>query len=163
MVLAMDLRELARNSDRVVIAQVVGVNTRWDARQRSMTSTVELAVEESLKGDAPANRRLRLLQVGGQADGLVVSVSGQPSFRSGERAVLFLEGPADACHLVGMGQGKRPLRLDSSTGRWMADPGDHSTAVVLGAAGGFDHVGPEAPALLSDLRVLVRNTAKETR
>ena len=161
-VVAMGLEELTRSSDRVVIAQVVGVTTRWDARERLMTTRVELSVEETLKGETPANRRVWLVQMGGRADGLVVTISGQPSFQAGERAVLFLEGTAEDSRLTGMGQGKRVLRLDGKSGRWMAEPGDQSSAVRLGDGGGFVEAALEGPAPLAEVRTRVLRAARVT-
>jgi hypothetical protein len=158
--LAMELPELAERADRVVIAQVAAVTTEWDSTHSTIVSRVELAVEETLKGDVPANRRLRLVQVGGQVGELVMRVSGQPGFVVGERAVLFLEGPAGNCHLVGLGQGKRPLRFDPAGGRWMAQPGDGSAAVRPGPGGELQHVGSDGPRTLSDLRSLVQAVAR---
>jgi hypothetical protein len=158
--LALELPELAGRADRVVIAQVTAVVTEWDSAHRTIVSRVELAVEEALKGDVPANRRLRLVQVGGQVGEVVMRVSGQPGFVVGERAVLFLEGPADGCHLTGLGQGKRPLRFDRQQGRWMAEPGDGSAAVRPGPGGELQHVGTEGPRPLADLRSLVQAVAR---
>ena len=153
---AMDLDQIARSSDRVVIARVGTVATKWDSAHKNIVTEVELLVEETLKGEVPANRRLRLAQVGGQVGQMTTTVEGQPGFFSGERAVLFLEGPADNCRLVGLGQGKRLMRLDSATARWMADPGDRSSAVSLDGRGGFAHVAVEGPLPLNQLRSRVR-------
>jgi hypothetical protein len=158
--LALELPELAARADRVVIAQVTSVVTEWDSAHRTILSRVELSVEEALKGDVPANRRLRLVQVGGQVGEVVMRVSGQPSFVVGERAVLFLEGAADRCHLTGLGQGKRPLRFDDRQGRWMAEPGDGSAAVRPGPGGELQHVGTDGARPLADLRRLVQAVAR---
>ena len=165
--MAHELPELTLRADRVVIAQVSAVVTEWDSSHTTIVSRVELMIEEGLKGQVPGNRRLRLVQVGGQVGDTVMRVAGQPEFVAGERAVLFLEGPALDCRLVGLGQGKRPLRFDAAGGRWMAEAGDHSSAVQLGAGGEIRHVSPEGPRALADLRsdvqALVRRQARGAR
>jgi hypothetical protein len=155
MTVAMNVDQLTRAADRVVIARVGAVESRWDGTHHNVISDVELVVEESLKGEIPGNRRLRLVQVGGRAGDMTTTVPGQPSFSPGERAVLFLEGPPGSCRLVGLGQGKRSLRQDVAGQRWMADAGDRSSAVRLSPDGNFEHAGGENALPLSDLRVQV--------
>jgi hypothetical protein len=142
----------------VVVAEVLSVNAKWDTEHHTIYSTVELAVAESWKGQ-PTTGRLTVVQVGGEVDGVSMRVHGLPGFTAGERAILFLQGPARACQLVGLGQGKRPLRFDARVRRWMADPGDRSAAVHLGRDGQLTPASPEAALSLDEIRDRVRGRA----
>lgn len=138
MVLAMDLAELAKRAETIVVAEVVSVASSWEPQQRTVVSRIDLSVAERWKGAAV--RKMTVVQVGGEANGVVVTIHGAPTFTIGERAVLFLTGPATSAAVVGMGQGKRPLRFDARTRRWMVMPGDSSAAVRPDGAGGLTPV-----------------------
>jgi hypothetical protein len=157
LVLALDLPQLTARAERVVVAEVLSVSARWDSEHRSIYSTVELAVAERWKGDAGAH--LTVVQLGGEVDGVTMRVHGLPAFTAGERAVLFLQGPAVAAQLVGLGQGKRIVRFDGR--RWMAEPGDRSAAVRL--EGGRVLPAPsEATLSLDELRDRVRGLVRRS-
>jgi hypothetical protein len=153
LVIALDLPELTSRAERVVVAQVLSVSARWDSQHRTIYSTVELAVAEIWKGALPG--RLTIIQVGGEVDGITMRVHGLPDFTAGERAVLFLQGPAASSQLVGLGQGKRLLRFDAREKRWLAAPGDRSAAVRLDE-GKLVPAAPEPALFLDELRERVR-------
>jgi hypothetical protein len=150
--LALELPEIVRRADRVVLGEVVAVTSRWDARHRVVVSVIDVTVAESWKGTVSASRRLKVVQVGGEAEGYVTKVFGQATFAAGERAVLFLRGPEDQAVVVGLGQGKRPLRPDPARGRWMVDPGDRSAAVRVGPDGRHFPAAEEPAVPLDELR-----------
>lgn len=160
-VLALELPELTARADRIVVAEVLSVTSAWDAGRKQIHSTVELGVSESWKGDLPRTRRLVLVQPGGSVDELEMKVHGLPSFAAGERAVLFLRGRgAEPLALVGLGQGKRPLRFDSAGRRWMVDGGDRSAAVRIEPGGRLVPVAPEVALPLEELRRRVHALVK---
>lgn len=85
---------LVDESPLAVVARVTAVDRSVVVKGRSgsalMTEYV-LEIEEPLKGDAPG-RVLRMRLPGGVApDGAGLKIYGMPSFRLGERALLFLE------------------------------------------------------------------------
>jgi hypothetical protein len=49
-------------------------------------------------------------------------------FNAGERALVFLHGTPDQAAVVGMSQGKRPMRRDLTSGRWMVYGPDRAGA-----------------------------------
>jgi hypothetical protein len=51
-----------------------------------------------------------------------------PRFVPGERTLVFLHGPPDRATVVGLTQGKRPLRRDPTSGRWMVRGPDRAGA-----------------------------------
>lgn len=171
LVVAMDVDELTRRADRVVVGEVLAVESAWDERHEQIVSTIEVAVADAWKGAAPAGGRLRIVQPGGTVGEVEMRVHGLPQFTAGERAVLFLRAdkadaktPASALRhaLVGLGQGRRPLRADPGTGRWLADPPDQSAAVTLDK-GRFHPAPPEPAVPLERLRERVRAVVEATR
>ncbi len=151
LLLALDLSELTAQADRVVVANVVSVRSEWDASHQRILSRIELQVEEAWKGEVAGNGRLTVVQPGGTADDLEMTVHGMPRFKVGERNVLFLSG-ATRASVVGMAQGQRALRWDSQARRWMAHPGAHSGLIRRDGS-------PASPATalpLDELRERVR-------
>lgn len=124
---AMDLTELTENAGRVVLGEVVSVRSDWDPQRRWIYTTVEVQVAEVWKGQMPPGGRLKVVQPGGSVGDIEMRVFGLSDFRPGERAVLFLSA-GDPAWTVGLGQGRRALRFDTSRRRWMVDPGDRSAA-----------------------------------
>lgn len=85
---------LVDESPLAVVARVTAVDRSVVAKGRHgsvLVTEYVLEVEESLKGDAPG-RVLRMRLPGGtRPDGASLKIHGMPSFRVGERALLFLE------------------------------------------------------------------------
>ena len=145
---AMDLSELTTSADRIVLGEVLSTDSAWDAKHRTIYSTVEIAVSESWKGQVPESGRIRLRHLGGIVGEIEMTVYGEASFEQGERVVVFIQGG----HLVGMGQGKRRLGWDSTTKRWMAAPWDRTGASLVGK----DAANSEGSLPLEMLRAQVR-------
>ena len=82
-------------------------------------------------------------------------VQGMPSFAPGEKAVLFLAGQG-AVRVVGMSQGKRPLRWDATAKRWVAESAEHSAVVRRDSRGRLQPAMPEPAMTLDELRQRVR-------
>jgi hypothetical protein len=104
-VLKLDLESLVANSDQIVEAEVVEVNSRVE--HGKVYTYTELRVEDGLKG-AGKGETITVKQIGGRTDELTTMVPGIPHFQKDERVVVFLEKPkADASPVVtGMSQGK---------------------------------------------------------
>ena len=161
MVLAMDLGELTQRAERIVVGEVTSVRSAWDSKHERILTTVELRVAEAWKGQMPGDGRITIVQPGGVAEGIEMRVHGMPVFTAGERAVLFLRGAASQPQaVVGMGQGKRGLRFDSTAKRWMVDGGDRSAAVNIDLQGRTRAAAPDAPLPLDELRRRVSTMVK---
>jgi hypothetical protein len=159
LVLAMDVPDLTFQADRIVVGEVLTVKSAWTPDRRRILSTIEVRVVESWKGEASTGRVVTLVQPGGVVDDIEMRVHGLPAFAAGERAVLFLRGGASPA-LVGLGQGKRPVRLDAASRRWVAEPGDRSAAVLVDGQGRMVPAAPDEPVLLDELRARVRTLLK---
>lgn len=131
MIRAMDLAELTASADQVVVGDVARVSSQWDADHRNIVTTVEIKVQESWKGSPPSDGKIVVRQPGGTVGEIEMTVIGMPHFFIGERALLFLQRAS----VVGMGQGKRPLRWDALGRRWMVDGADAAGAVRLDRQG----------------------------
>jgi hypothetical protein len=148
---AMDLQALTGAAQRIVVGEVVSVTSDWDREHKRILTTAVVQVAETWKG-APTGQ-LKVVQLGGSVGDIEMRVHGLPAFRAGERAVLFL---ADTGSLVGLGQGKRPLRFDTAARKWMVDGGDRTAAFVAGPRGEIRPAGAENSQPLDELRTRVR-------
>jgi len=163
LVLAMDLGQLTQQAERIVVGEVTSVRSAWDAKHERILSTIEVKVSEAWKGTMPSGGTVTIVQPGGVADGIEMRVHGMPAFAAGERAVLFLRGGAtqtQAAAVVGMGQGKRGLKFDSASKRWMVDGGDRSAAVNIDLQGRSHPAAPEVSLPLDELRRRVSTMVK---
>ena len=82
----------ARGAGRVVVAQVLDVQSRFASNRfgdQLILSDLVLDVTETLKG--PAARTMRVSIEGGTVGDLTLKVSDLPSFRTGDRAMFFLD------------------------------------------------------------------------
>lgn len=148
---AMDLSALTAAANRIVVGEVVSVSSSWDTERKRIYTTAVVQVAETWKG-TPAGQ-LKLVQLGGSVGDIEMRVHGLPAFRAGERAVLFI---GDSGALVGLGQGKRPMRFDTAARRWVVDSGDRAAAFVTGPRGEIRPAGGEPTLPLDELRTRVR-------
>ena len=108
------LSERGRGADRVIVGRVATVNPQWQVTEfgdRLIVSTVRVAVEETLKGDAQSSFAIEV--EGGTIGGLTLHVSDLTTFAPGDRAVFYLKRNGRGAfvpHLRGQGL----LRLDTS-------------------------------------------------
>lgn len=126
---AMSLDELVGAADQIVVVTVSSTSARWDAEHRKIHSTIEVDVEEAWKGDTRTRDRLTLVQPGGTVGDIEMTVIGMPRFAPGERSLLFLKGRTRA-QVVGMSEGKRPLRWDRAGRRWLVMPNTGQSATA---------------------------------
>ncbi|HEY0712883.1 MAG TPA: hypothetical protein VGF45_09435 [Polyangia bacterium] len=155
-VLAMDLTALTTVADRIVVAEVLSVTSRWETGRRRIVTSVEINVAESWKGSVPSSRRITVLQPGGQVGDIEMKVYGLPLFREGERAVLFLRGGESASTVVGFSEGMRRLTPDPIGKGWSVLGADRTAAVVRSNDGRLVPAPAEPTQGLSELRARVR-------
>jgi hypothetical protein len=148
---AMDLAELTASAEHIVLGEVLSSESAWDAKHRTIYSTVEIAVAESWKGQAPGNGRIRLRHFGGIVGDIEMTVYGEARFQPGERVVVFTQGD----HLVGMGQGERRLGWDRAAKCWVAAPWDRTGASLMGKVEGDSEPAVPLEMLRAQVRALV--------
>jgi len=125
---ALDLIQLVRESDAVLVGRATRSESKWDSRRRIVTD-VTVEVERTMKGDATEGEHLVLRQLGGSIGELGMRVAGEPQLAVGDRAVLFGRR-ATGTHLrpVGMSQGVLPVRVEAGVD--MVHPGGAGLALV---------------------------------
>jgi len=131
LVLALDLQTMVTRSDHVAVVDVASVKADWDAQHEQILTTIDLVVVETWKGSQAAGTHFTVVQPGGTVGDLTQVVHGMTHFVPGERAVVFLSGRADHAHVVGMAQGKRLVRRDASSGRFVVHAPDKAGATFI--------------------------------
>jgi hypothetical protein len=148
LVLALDTPTMVERADAIAVVDVAAARAAWDDRHERIVSTVDLTVVESWKGAASAGARIQVVQPGGTVGDLTMVVFGMPHFAPGERALVFLRGPAGHAAVVGMAQGKRLVRRDAARGSFVIAAPDRAGASFVGAA----PTGARVPALETGTR-----------
>jgi hypothetical protein len=160
LVLALDTPGMVQRANHIVVADVVSVNAAWDDAHQRILTTVDLAVVETWKGTMTPASHVKIVQPGGTVGDMTMVVFGMSRFSAGERTLVFLEGTPDAARVVGMAQGKRAVRRETSTGRWMVHVPERSGASFLRTP---QQAGTPLPVFenhartLEDLRAEVRD------
>lgn len=167
-VVAMDLPDLVRQADHIAVVDVVASRAEWDANHQHIYSTIDLNVVERWKGTAAGGAtgpdRITIVQPGGTVGDLTMTVTGLSAFTPGERALVFVRGEVHHAQLVGMTQGKRPVRFETVSGRWLVHPPNLRQATLVHAPSPSSTIrsaGPIRPpsiaeAPLDDLRSQVQ-------
>jgi len=153
-----DLDTLTTEADVILRGRVARVQSRWTQDHLKIVTDVDLEVTESLKGGPPS--RVRVLQPGGEVDGIGQQVLGLAEFQTGEEVVVFLQSrPGALYQVVGAAQGKYRIERSTDGKRAVAVP-SKVNAVLLDAVT-QQPVTAEARTLeLEDLRSQVRATLK---
>ncbi|HVX95971.1 MAG TPA: hypothetical protein VHK47_13760 [Polyangia bacterium] len=138
LVVALDLPSMVERADHVAVVDVNSVSSAWDDKHERIFTTIDLSVVETWKGPMATASHLKVVQPGGVVGDIQMTVFGMSQFTPGERALVFLRGTPTAASVVGMAQGKRLVRRDASTGRWMVHAPDRAGAsfVRVPARGG---------------------------
>lgn len=100
----LSLAGLIDGADRVVVARVVDTGSSfWGPDHRLIYTVYSFESEEEVAGDGP--RRFCVVQPGGRVGRWTQRTSGYPSFREGERLLLFLRKRTRGYRVVGLSQG----------------------------------------------------------
>src|SRR5436190_21682517 len=103
----LSIEDLARKADSIVQGTVRSSRTQWSANGKIILTTYTIDVEEAIKGKP--GRSIELTTVGGQVGEITLHVAGMPAFRTGERAIVFVERSRSYSTISGLGQGKFPV------------------------------------------------------
>ena len=112
-----DLPTMVRKADLVFTGKVVGQKAEWADRngRKSIVTIVSFEVLETHKGAAGAKVDLRC--PGGTIGDTTLEMVGMPSFKNGEKCVLFARTNANAvCPIVGIYHGKLLVTTPASGG-----------------------------------------------
>ena len=109
------VEQLGSESSDVVRGKVTSVQSFWNSKRTKIFTETIIEVDESYKGSGAGV--VRLLQLGGEVDGIRVTVHGALKWRMDEEVVVFLEPYEDgAYHISGFSQGKFAVERDPETG-----------------------------------------------
>ncbi len=107
--------EMGELSELVVEGRVSEVRSFWNASGTKILTETRIEVAQSHK--VIANNSLRIGQLGGEVDGVRMSVAGSLSWRLGEEVLVFLERmKSDDYRVSGFSQGKFLIERDARTG-----------------------------------------------
>lgn len=96
--------ELVDRADSIVVGRVTRTWSDWDADHKFIWTNSEVAVESASKGSL--NRTVTVSELGGEADGVSMTVAGSPRYVQGEHVVVFLKQNAGmAYRTLGWTQG----------------------------------------------------------
>lgn len=155
--------ELVAESDLVVRATVVGVTSRWNEDHSQIISLTTLRVSETIMGAGESALVLR--QLGGETDGLVSRIAGNPVFTPGQEAVFFLRRGPGVVYLTSLAQAV--FYVDAPVGGVTALHRDLTgltfARVSSGAPMRLYEAPPEAPVMLPQLRLEVQSLARGAR
>lgn len=121
-VLKMSLRDLAKNSDSIVLARVEDESARYDANKEIYTY-ITLRVLDPVKGmkaehgkKATAHEMITIRQIGGVVGNIASIVPGMPKFTKGEEVVVFLSKKDAGGYpwVMGLQQGKYSVSTDDN-------------------------------------------------
>ncbi|MDH5672213.1 MAG: hypothetical protein OEZ06_08695 [Myxococcales bacterium] len=127
---ALDLAELVKRSDLIVVATARERSSRQQYRRRTIVTDVSLEVHESLRGGAAVGSTLVVTRLGGRIGDLAMQVPGEATFSLGERALVFLRlNPSTGeLNCVGMSQGVMPIAMEQAEP--MVIPGGQGAALM---------------------------------
>lgn len=161
---ALELEELVTRADVIVVAEVTGQRALRDPRGRIVTD-VTLRVDETMKGAPVTGDQVKVRCLGGTIGDIGMRVPGEPSFRNGERRLLFgRHGQGSRLRPVGMAQGALPVRQQD--GRTMVMPAAQNLSLVRQTGGRVVQAPPAVlhprplGVLRNEIRDLVRNGAE---
>lgn len=110
------VEQLARRADVVVIGDVVSALGAWDAGRTGISTRIDMAVAETLKGVAASG--VSFSQLGGRVGDDVATVAGASTFDPGQRVLVFLERRRDgSLRLADPFHGTFRIERDPASGR----------------------------------------------
>ena len=117
---ALSDQELVTQSDAIVVGEVLETFSYWNDEHTMIFTEAVVNVQRVVTGDAPALINVRT--AGGVVGSYKVEASGFPTFRKGQRQVLFVHrSAAGALELTGYRQGQYYVQK-TAEGREMAVP-----------------------------------------
>ncbi len=145
-------RDLVRDASAIVQGKVLSTSSFWNETGQVIVTEAVFQVEERLVGKAPSVIVVRTF--GGQVGDFAVEASGFPTFRKGERQLLFLEKEKNGhTKVLGYQQGQFRIERDAA-GKDLARPMvDH----------GATFVGQVAPTKTLSLAALKSSILRDAR
>lgn len=140
--------ELVARAEVIFQGTVTNVRSQWtgEGAQRHIVSYITFNVEDPIKGEAGATYTLQVL--GGTVGDTTMEVTDSPTFKPGDRDILFVEhNGTQFIPLVGIMHGRFRVQKDQQTGTERVTNDHRDTVSDLAQLGKEDHVTHKAAAL----------------
>jgi hypothetical protein len=153
--------ELVAQAQAVVQGRVVEVNSFWNRQGTAILTEAVVEVEDTLLGRDVSH--VRLITFGGEVGGYGIEAHGFPTFRKGQRLLVFLEparaGEDGAHRVLGYRQGQFEIRVNKR-GEEVAVPAwEAAEQVRILKPDGTEAAAPRAIPL-AQLKSRIRETAE---
>src|SRR5262245_7231064 len=124
----LSLPQLSRGAEAIVLGTVTDQLSAWNDLHTAIYTEARVEVEERIKGVVGPEFTFRI--TGGQVGEIGMRTSTDPTFRQGERVIVFLHTSGSTIQLFGQQQGKVTVSDDTVTqaGQVMPVP-DFSAAI----------------------------------
>ena len=130
--------ELVTHGDHIILGTVTRVSTSWEDPDgdglAQIFTTIEIRVDQSLKGGARVAETVTFRQLGGRIGNLATHIPGLPKFSEGDSTLLFLEGSLTNPHyspIPGLAQGRWIVRTENDGTRFARRDFSDSTFVCV--------------------------------
>jgi hypothetical protein len=117
--------ELVTHGDHILLGTVTRVTTSWEDPdgdgQSQIFTTIEVRVEQTLKGGDRVGETVTFRQLGGRVGNITTNIPGLPKFTEGDSTLLFLEGSLTNPHyspIPGLAQGRWVVRTEHDGSRF---------------------------------------------
>jgi hypothetical protein len=158
--LAISQDEMVQQAESVVQGRVIDVVSFWNREGTAIMTEAMLEVENTLLG--PDRSHVRLVTFGGEVGGMVIEAHGFPTFRKGQRLLLFLEPSRrdeDGAHRVlAYRQGELEIRKDAQGRDWAFPTWEAENVRILKADGTPARVPQAVP--LDEFKRRIRESAE---
>lgn len=127
----LSIEDLGDLAETVVRGSVVSERPFWNDSRTKIFTEIVVAAEQTYKGQAAST--VRVLQLGGEVDGVRVTVHGALAWTPGDEVLLFLERYRGGRHVVtGLSQGRFDITRDEATGEIFVSRGGVARATAEG-------------------------------
>ena len=153
-------RQPSREADAVVVGRVIQLHSYWDEDASMILTDVSVAVDETIRGDAPGIVQVRTF--GGTVGNFRIEAHGFPEFAENERVLLFLQNDDEdeSVRVLGYRQGLYRI-VREPRGHEVAVPSVEPGVRYLNVDG--TEAEPARPLRLREFRSFIRVMSGEAR
>jgi hypothetical protein len=155
----MDLNELVGQSKKIIAGKAIQSQSRWSDNNRHIITETSFTVTHAIHG-SQVNETVVVRTLGGTVDGIGMWVSGSPSFKVGDEAVLFLnqlkKGAQDTYYVTGMEQGVYPITRRANQQLFIHPRVKHEATLVAPTTAGLKKVDETAVTSPQPLETFIK-------
>jgi len=143
--LKMELRDLVGRADQIFVGKVVKVESRGGENGRQIVTDTTFRVEQGVRG-VSAGGEVVVRHLGGVVGGIGMKISGTPSFRVGDQALLFTDRRKNHRYVTGMNQGAFSIARDAAGQAMVRTDLSDLALARKNAQGGLEMIKKSRPA-----------------